>query len=326
MRKKTIITLGGATEDINIYPSEAIVINNSKDILRQKLLAFEYGAKISIDTSVATFGGGAANAAVNFANLGFESSFLGVLGTDERAKRILNNFKTHKVNTSLVKKCLKIGTPFSIIVIGPKKEHVAFVYRGCKDKLSLSEKDKKAIAKVDWLYITSLSGNWKKILSQALKEVKNVAWNPGALQLRLGAEKLKKFLKQTTVLCLNKDEAIELVLSSKEGKNKSRVFLNNLDNLLKAVYDLGPNIVVITSGREGAKVYNGEKIYSQGIIEEKKLADTTGVGDAFNSAFIAGLEIYNQDISKALLLAAKNASSVISKPGAQNGLLTRKNL
>ena len=47
--KYDIITIGGATEDITFYTSEGVLINNKKDLTNQKLLAFEYGAKVKID-------------------------------------------------------------------------------------------------------------------------------------------------------------------------------------------------------------------------------------------------------------------------------------
>ena len=54
--------------------------------------------------------------------------------------------------------------------------------------------------------------------------------------------------------------------------------------------------------------------------------DTTGLGDAFGSSLVAGLELYNHDIKKALYLATANAASVLSQQGAQNGLLTVQDL
>ncbi len=324
--KKTIITLGGATEDVNIYPKEAIVVGNKGDILRQKLLAFEYGAKISINDAVSTFGGGAANSAVNFAGLGFSSTVLTILGKDERAKKILNNFKKKKVNTDLILFSKDKVSPFSLIVIGPKKEHVAFVLSACKDDMEIKKKAKERIKQADWLYISSLTGEWEKILSETVVLAKNIAWNPGSKQLKAGASRLRKFLKKTKVICLNKDEAIELSLSIRGYKDKPKSFFNNTNNLLKVIHSLGPDMVLITKGEKGAILYDGEAVYEQGIIKEKKIVDTTGVGDAFNSSFIAGLEIYSGDIKKALFLAARNASSVISSFGAQNGLLTKKNI
>jgi sugar/nucleoside kinase (ribokinase family) len=128
------------------------------------------------------------------------------------------------------------------------------------------------------------------------------------------------------VLIVNKDEAIELVVSNKKYRKKSFKFLNNIDNLIKIIKFWGSSIVVITNGKFGAYAYDAKKIYKQAALKEKKRMDTTGVGDAFGSSFIAGLELYNENIQKAMLLGAKNSTSVISKQGAQNGLLIKKDI
>jgi len=58
----------------------------------------------------------------------------------------------------------------------------------------------------------------------------------------------------------------------------------------------------------------------------KLLSRNTGVGDAFHSSFWAGLELYRGDIKRALRLAVLNTASVVSKVGAQNGLLIKADL
>jgi sugar/nucleoside kinase (ribokinase family) len=322
---KKIITLGGATEDIIIYPQEAKVLDNKGDLLRRKLLAFEYGAKIFVDEMLSSFGGGAANTAVSFSKLGFSSAIITALGKDERAKKIKMNLKDNGVNINYIVNSFNNLSPHTFLIIGPKDEHVAFVYRGSKADLRLNNKTLKAIETADWLYITSLSEPWKNMLSQALNVAKKVAWNPGSEQLKVGAGVLKKYFKKTKVLCLNKDEAIELVLSDKRYKNKNNSFFTN-NNLLKTIKEMGPEIVVITLGKEGSCAYDGKKIYKQKIIKEQKRVDTTGVGDAHNSAFVYGLELYNGNIQKALFLGARNSASVISDQGAQNGLLNKKDI
>jgi sugar/nucleoside kinase (ribokinase family) len=323
---KKIISLGGATEDITIYPQEAKVLDNKEDLLRQKLLAFEYGAKIAVDDLVFSFGGGAANAAVSFSNFGFDSSIITALGKDDRAKKIKANLKSKGVDVKNIVSSANNLSPYSLLVIGPQGEHVAFVYRGSKVDLDLSKKSLEAIETVDWLYVTSLSKPWKTRLLKALTVAKKVAWNPGSEQLKVGAGALKKYFKKTAVLCLNKDEAIELVLSDKKYQGKAKSFFNNNNNLLKAIKTMGPEIVVITLGKDGSCAYDGQKIYKQNIIKEQKRIDTIGVGDAHNSAFVCGLEIYNRDIQKALALGAKNSAAVISEQGAQNGLLKLKDI
>jgi sugar/nucleoside kinase (ribokinase family) len=111
------------------------------------------------------------------------------------------------------------------------------------------------------------------------------------------------------------------VLSKKEFKNKPLNWLNEEKNLLTILKNEGPKIVVVTNGKEGAHVYDGEKFYFHGILKDKKIVDSTGVGDAFGSSFVAGLELYKGDINKAIMLGLKNAHGVVNQAGAQNGLI-----
>jgi len=119
------------------------------------------------------------------------------------------------------------------------------------------------------------------------------------------------------MLSVNKDEAMELALSGGCAKDK----IQNTKDLLQYLKAMGPEIILVTSGQQGADVYDGQKFYHQDILKEKKRVDTTGVGDAFGSSFVAGLELYEGDIKKALYLGAKNTASVIGQQGAQNGLI-----
>jgi ribokinase len=325
--KYDVITIGGATEDITFYTNEGVLINNKKDLTRQKLLAFEYGAKIKVDKSFSGFGGGAANAAVALSNFGFKTACLAAIGEDARGQRILNNFQKRGVDITLVQKIKKVETGFSFLLVGPANEHIVFSNRAANSELTINDFEIETLNQSEWIYLTSLSGKWNNNLDKIFS-VKNekIAWNPGHRQILTGVKGIGKYFKKTTCLIVNKDEAIELVMSDKKYKNKSRAFFNNVKNLLLALSSYGLKIVLITAGRQGSYVIEAGKIYHQSIIKEKHRADTTGVGDAFGSAFIAGLELYKQDIKKSLLLASKNAASVISVPGAQNGLLSKKEI
>ncbi|MFH0955790.1 MAG: carbohydrate kinase family protein [Candidatus Falkowbacteria bacterium] len=325
--KYDVITIGGATEDITFYTNEGILINNKKDLTRQKLLAFEYGAKIKVDKSFSSFGGGAANAAVCLSNFGFKTACLAAIGEDIRGQRILNNFQKWGVDITLVQKVKNIETGFSILLVGPSNEHIVFSNRAANNELTINNFEIETLYQSEWIYLTSLSGEWKNNLEKIFS-VKNekIAWNPGHRQILTGFKGLGKYFKKTTCLIINKDEAIELVVSDKKYKNKSRVFLSKVKNLLSVLSFYGPKIVLITSGKQGADAIAEGKFYHQSIIKEEQRVDTTGVGDSFGSAFIAGLELYKQNIKKSLLLAARNAASVVGTPGAQNGLLGKKDI
>ncbi len=327
IKKYDIITVGGATEDISFYSKDGVLVNNKNDLLRQKLFCFEYGAKMQVDKSFSSFGGGAANASVCLANFGFRVAIKACLGSDLRGKMIINNFKKHKVATNLIQKTKQAESGFSFLVVGPGGEHTVFSNRASNSYLEISPKDLKIFQNAKWIYLTSLSGQWRSVLRNifSLQSVK-IAWNPGHIQLKYGYGSLRSFFKKTEFLTLNKDEAIELVLSNKEYKEKSNRFLNTVKNLLKILKSWGPKIVIITNGRKGADAYDGENFYHIDILKEKRRVDTTGVGDAFGSSFLAGLEFFNGDIKKAMHLAVKNTASVISEQGAQNGLLSKKDI
>lgn len=323
--KYDFITIGGATEDITFFTREGIIIDNKKDILKQKLLAFEYGAKMKIDKSYSTFGGGAANAAVNFAGLGFKTAALVAIGDDQRGQRVLDNFKKKKVDTKMVQKIKNHETGFSFILINPEK--IVFSNRAANEELRITNHELRSLNRAEWAFITSLSGKWEEVLKKvfSVKDLK-IAWNPGHVQLKAKTQKIGQFLKKTKILFVNKDEAIELVISKPENKKKGNKYLNNIRNLLLEIKKMGPEITVITSGEEGADVYDGINFYHQDILKERKRMDVTGVGDAFNSSFLAGLKIYHGDIQKAMHLGAKVTASVIGRQGAQNGLLRRHEL
>lgn len=317
------ITIGGATRDISFFTNEGVMIDNKKDILRQELLAFEYGAKIRVDKFHYTYGGGGTNTAVNLANFGFKTACLSMVSGDENGVAILKNLKARSVDTRLMKKTKTGDSGFSFILIS-KGERVIFTERGVNSLLKIEKKDIKFLESAKNIYISSLSGNWRAVLEQVFSVVKKknikVSWNPSEAQYASGLKSLAPFLAHTYLFVVNKDEATELALSEKNKKHSPK-FLDNEKNLLKIIHKYGPKIVMVTAGSKGAFVYDGDKFYHQGILKEKKKVDMTGVGDVFNSTFVSGLNIYQEDISKALKLAAKNTASKIAHLGAQSGLI-----
>ncbi len=323
--KFDFISVGGATRDICFYTDSGVLINNKKDILRQELLAFEHGAKIKIDKFHYSYGGGAANAAVNFANFGFKTACLTCVGDDINGLNIIKNFKDRRVSVKLIKKERKTDSGFSFILISQNGERVIFTSRGANEKLNISNRDLKNLKLAKNIYIASLSGAWeedlKNIFTASMPGGPKISWNPGEAQYANGLRKISVYLKKTYVFAVNKDEAIELALSVNKYKLEKNSFFNNTKNLLKIIYELGPKIIVITDGKNGVDVYDGESFYHKNIKTEKKRVDTTGVGDIFNSSFVAGLEIFKGDINKSLDLGLKNTASKIAHLGAQNGLI-----
>jgi ribokinase len=325
--KYDFITIGGLVEDISFATDQGVLIDNPKDLTRQKLIGFEYGAKIRVEDVTRFPGGGANNAAVCLSRLGFKTALLGAVGEDEIGKALIKNLSENNIDTRLVKVIKGAETGFSFVVRTQNNEHVLFAYRGANSRLEVTKIETQMMHYAKWLYVASLSGDWEKVLDRvfAVKDAL-VAWNPGETQLAAGAGRLHKFLKKTAVLMVNKDEAIELVISIGKYKKEDEKFFQEMKNLLTALKDLGPDGVVITDGADGADYYDGEDFYHSASwrVPVSKIADTTGVGDAFCSTFIAGLEMHEGDYKKAMKLAMKNSAGVLKEPGAQNGLIEVK--
>lgn len=326
MPKYDVLTIGGAVEDITFFTSDGVVLKNPKnDPTCLKFLAFEYGAKLKIDEADFYFGGGAQNAAVCFSRLGFKTAALLSVGNDGYGRNIIKNLNDNKVQTCYIQAQKKSGTGFSFILTDRESsEHVVFSYRGANAFLTVDDKILKEIS-ARLVYLTSLSGKWQSVLKNIFRNKNNkvkVAWNPGKLQLEAGYEILKKYLKMTDVLILNRDEAIELDLNVKKTAS-----VKNISELVASLYKVMEhgNILVITDGKNGAYAYDGNNLHFAPIKDVKRV-NTTGVGDAFGSSFVAGLELYKGDIKKALKLGILNTSSVVGKKGAESGLLYRKDI
>ena len=320
------ITVGGATRDISFFTDQGVILDNKKDILRQKILAFESGAKIKVDKFYYSYGGGSANAAVCLGNFGLKIACLAPIGDDHNGRMIVENLKARKIDISLIQKIPKAESGSSFILIAPSGERIIFAQRGANKNLIINGKDLLNLKNTKNIYIASLAGNWssnlKKIFSVInIENGQNVFWNPGMTQLIGGADKIKSYLKKTTILACNVDEALALIMNTEGYRDFNRKVLNNVESLIKIIHSFGPEIVVITQGLDGVTVFDGKKIIHRGVVKAKKCVDTTGVGDIFNSSFAAGWVLYKGNISKAINLSLKNAAVKVTHIGAQNSLI-----
>lgn len=310
-----VITVGGATRDVFFKTDKGkIVASNSK-----KLLAFEYGAKIVPEDAYFSYGGGGMNTAVSFAKLGLKVAAKVNIGSEGTGSLVHKTFKERKVNTSLIERDKKLHTALSII-ISDNGDHTMFLYRGANDDLKI--KNWSELKKIRWLYISSLTGNSENILKKIPEFIsKNnikLAWNPGSVQLEKGYSYMRKILKTTSILILNEAEARELLGS------KNRIIKSSDSTLLKEIKKMGPDIVVITKGRKGSIATNGSQNYQEKALSAK-VKETTGAGDSYGSTFVAGI-ILGYSILESMNLAGRNAASVVGRVGAQEGLLTLKEL
>ena len=328
MKHVDVVTIGSALKDITFYSDQIEVLKNSPDLKRQKLMAMEYGAKIEVENAYVNYGGGALNVGVGLHNFGLKVAPLINIGNDLAGQEIYYFLKKKKIDLSLVKIDKNRATGFSLILTTPvDNEHVIFAFKGSSRFLQLPNVDQ---IKADWFYVSALSmPGWQNMISKLVKRVSlskdskkpiKIAWNPGSKQLK-DYQKMKPLLPLVEVLILNKDEAIELVLNMfkwKVDKNK----VNQPRYLLDQLKKTGVKYAIITAGSHGVYGIDDKGKYHYQASKSKYIVDTVGAGDAFSSGFLAGFHKSGK-FEKGLILGIRNSAAVLTKIGAQNGLLTK---
>lgn len=314
VRHYNLITLGESTIDAFMALAHA----NSDAHLDSKNngLCFRFGEKIDVERYTFTIGGNATNVAVGVSRLGLKATLCTEIGDDEFSLKIRNVLATEHIERVLVH---QVAGPSNFsVVINFKGDRTLFV-EDVKREHEFHFNDVTA----DMVYITSLADEWVKPYEKALEFVEKthakIAFNPGSRQLHSGKDIVEKILKKTEILFVNKEEA-ELLLGHSETMNHDESYV---EELLTKVLNLGPKIVVITDGRKGSYAMDSTKKFHKEKCQDGEIVERTGAGDAYASGFLAA-SLYNLPLSKAMEWGSWNATSVVSKVGAQAGLLTKE--
>ena len=302
-----VITVGSATVDALARTEVCEMIHDKKN---KECIAYPVGAKILMKELILTVGGGGTNTAVSLSRLGHKVAFLGKIGSKYNSKRVIQQLKQERVNTSLVIRSKTGRTGYSIVLDSKKHDRTILTFKGSNNDLGFNEINFKKL-KTKWFYFSSMIGKsfetLEKIASYAHKNNIRIAFNISSYLAKKGPSYLGSILKKTDILVLNKEEAGILVENYK------------IEKLLKKLNKLGPNIVAITDGKKGVYVYNDNQIY-YGKPTNVKIIETTGAGDAFASSFLCGI-IRKNDTEFAMKLGMTNAESVIQHHGAKEKLL-----
>ena len=303
--------MGSATQDVFARTdAETVTIRHGGE--KETLLAYPLGTKILISELDFQIGGGGTNTATTFSRQGLKTGFLGRMGDDDSGKAVLRFLRKERIAF--------LGaaggqTGFSVILDSEEDDRTILTFKGCNDRLRGEEATAGGWS-ARWLYCSSMLGESYETMLKTMATVKKaggaVAFNPSIYQAKRGLGTRQKALSHVDVLILNKEEAATLV-----GHPAG------LHDLLRVLAAAGPHTVIVTDGKEGATLFDGERFLSVRPSPEAKAVETTGAGDAFASGFVAGLA-RGLATREALLLGMLNAEAVIGHYGAKERILTRK--
>ncbi len=308
-----VLSVGDIVTDafIKLLDDQAVAYEDDGN----KWLAMPFGMKIPFDhAEIVEAVGNAPNAAVSFAKLGLKSALAANVGGDQHGRDMIASLHKKKVDSRYVH-------------INPDKNsnyHYVLWYKEERTILIKHEEydyhwphlKPKEIPK--WIYFSSISKNALDMHDDMAEWLEdhpevNLAFQPGTFQIDAGAHRLKRLYAVTKVLLVNREEATEITGGDHE----------NLHELLDKLHALGPKVVVITDGPQGAYASDGQSRFKMPPYPDPAPPfERTGAGDAFSSAFVAAL-IKGSNLEGALQWAPINSMSVVQKVGAQAGLLSQ---
>ena len=306
-----ILSLGSALNDIYLVDHDDLTPTPiGEESIFGKLLV---GSKVDIDKLSFEVGGGGVNSAISFVRYGHEAILMANISHDPAGDAILKTLDSEGVDTSYMDYAPVKNTGTSVILLDSRGgERTILTYRGASTKFDNFDPNDLDLIKPDWLYVTTLRGDMDtltRFFEKADKIGAKIMFNPGIKELE-NTKALLRLLKFVNVLLINKQEAGMMVPGGPLEE-----LLYHLKGYVKTV--------IITDGRVGGIATNGAETYRFGIYEDIKIKDATGAGDAFGSGFLAATAS-GREFRKALIFASANSTSVISKIGANKGILAGK--
>jgi ribokinase len=256
-----VITVGDANVDIVAFVNKLPVLDEEVEIHELEM-----------------HGGGApANTAVGLARLGLKVGFVGAVGNDESGRFLLEAFDKDRVDRSTVKVVNDRSGLVYAFVVRSTGQRILFCYRGANMGFSRSE--------IDWAYIgkaetVEMSGT-KLDIAEAIAEYAQqhsqlVYYDPGSITASEGMGFVRKLISHVNILSVNTVEANMLMPGV------------SFEEAAKSLLDCGPRLVIVKLGEEGCYVRSRNEVVRTPAFKVKAV-DATGVGDAFNAAFVYSL-------------------------------------
>lgn len=239
-------------------------------------------------------GGSACNFAVGCSRLGLKVGFLGFTGRDYFGRLIIGALQMEGVQ-SFVR---KVDGQTGFVVVFTKKYFKKYIkYSGaneCLESLSLSP----YFSKARHIHLATPPLSLLKQLRAGL----SVSLDPGSTLAKCSLEDLRPYLSKVAVFFPNEGEARAIT-----GHDYKRAAMDFLD--------AGVKIVVIKCGRKGVYLKTASDSFFTKSLDFPVL-DTTGAGDAFDSAFITAY-LQGKSLREACRWGVISSNVCVTKLGAQ---------
>lgn len=321
--KADFISIGDMAVDVFIRLKEAREGCNPQT--KKCELCLNFGDKIPYDFSEELLSvGNSANAAVSVARLGISSAFISNVGCDKDGTECIENLRKEGVIAD------------HVTIQDGKNTNKHYVLWYDRDRTILIKHERfeysllPEFEKPKWIYLSSMGENSLEFHDEIMKYLEKnpdvkLLFQPGTFQIKFGVEKMAKFYARSEIFACNAQEAQKIL----------QVESLDFKLLLSGIAALGPKVVLITDGPDGAYILDnrdnanaeikGRSYFFEAYPNQAPAYERTGAGDSFTSTFVVAT-LLGKDFLTSLKWAGSNAVNVCKYVGAQKGLLNQEGL
>lgn len=309
--KYDLIGIGDVTTDCFIKLHEAEVHCKIDNTACE--ICMPFGTKIPYESATEVWAtGNSSNAALCVAKLGLSAALVSSVGDDDNGKKIVESLQSRNVATEYVAVHKDIKTNYYYILqYGP--ERTILLKHGPFPKVLPPFAEAP-----HWLYFSS-AGDIEFQNSVGRYCAQNhvrLAFQPNTEQIDTKPEALKDVYAASEIFFCNREEA-QKILGTGEGDYKK---------LMQGIRALGPKVVVVTDGPNGANVMDDSGAFHIPMYPDPAPpVSRTGAGDVAASTTVA--YIFKGLAPKdALMRGVINAAAGVQAIHAQLGTLTAEQI
>lgn len=250
------------------------------------MISNDYDDSFDCSQYTKCFGGSPANIAMNIKRLGGNSALSSAVGNDGLGDFLINHLKNNNIDTRYIS---KVDNSTSMVLVSKSKTTpVPIFYRGADYNLQYDDNIEYALKNCKIVHFSCWPISQKnsrqtieKVIDKAKENNILIGFDPNYHEMiweknHNGLEYIKNIISKVDIVKPSEVDA-ERIFGCDTPKKQVKKFI-----------DLGAKLVIMTLGKDGAIVTNGDETLTFKTFATE-IVDTTGAGDAFWSGFYTGL-------------------------------------
>lgn len=287
--------------------------------------AVDAGSLSQVDEFRLSIGGAESNVAIGLARLGTPAAWIGRVGSDDLAERVLRELRAEGVSVSAT---VDPSAPTGLMIksrFGPQLVRVLYHRHGSAgSRLSPADIAPELIRSADLLHVSGITPALSPSASAAIEYAMDVAVEAGT-PISFDVNHRASLWSATTATdCYRRLASRSTVVFAGEDEARILVDADDPAALAAAICQLGPQQAVVKLGADGCVAFIDGVAYSQAAVTVD-VVDTVGAGDAFVAGYLSEL-LAASDPATRLVTAVRSGAFACLGPGDWESFPHRRNL